>query len=146
MKKEIIEFNFEEIVEFGVLFKHKVLNSYYDLYSGYLSKLQAEALDFICNNPGKNIKDLNLALSIDKQYGSKIVQVLIAENLIMKENSTVDRRTQVLFPTEHGICFLNKQVEESNKIFTKRSEGLSDEEKLELIKSFSTLNDLLSKI
>lgn len=35
----------KEIIEFGVLFKHKVLNSYYDLYSGYLSKLQAEALD-----------------------------------------------------------------------------------------------------
>lgn len=146
MDKENTQFNFDEIIEFGVLFKQKILQPYYDLYTGYLSKLQAEALDFVCNNPGKNIKDLHSTLSIDKQYGSKIVKVLIDEGLIVKEASIKDRRNQVLYPTEKGKNILSEKVRESNELFGHKVDNLSHQEKEEMMKAFSKLHKILSKI
>ncbi|HKM01459.1 MAG TPA: MarR family winged helix-turn-helix transcriptional regulator [Sedimentibacter sp.] len=146
MEKEDIHFNFDEIIEFGALFQQRIFKPYYDLYTGYLSKLQAEALAFVCNNPGKRIKELNLALSIDKQYGSKIVKVLIYEGLITKQESTIDKRNQVLYATEKGIEILGEKVKESNMLFSRKTDNLTKKEKEEMIEAFSKLNNLLTKI
>lgn len=140
------QIDFNDIIIAGSLFEGKVMNRYYSLYSGKLSRLQAHALSLVCDNPGLLSKDIARAQSVPKQYASQIVKKLLAEGLIYNQPSIKDKRTQLLYPTKLGMEVLKEYTAKSNADFLERTSALTSDEMEQLLSAFSTLRRLLEKI
>ncbi len=138
--------DFDEIIKAGTLFEFKVMNHYYDLYSGKLSRLQAHALAFVCDNPGLLSKDIARMQNVPKQYASQIVKKLLADGLIYNKPGAKDRRTQLLYPTKLGKEVLAEYTAKSNADFLEKTSVLTSDEMEQLVSAFSTLRRLLEKI
>lgn len=138
--------DFTDVIACGALFEEKLMGNYYKLYNNELSKLQAQALEYVCNHPGSMAKDIAATLDIPKQYASKIVQKLIQQGLIQSSPSKKDGRVQLLFPTESGLCNLNAHVAQSVQNFSEKLAKLTPEESKQLLTSFSVLKSLLEKL
>lgn len=140
------QINFDEIIKAGSLFEGKVMNHYYSLYAGKLSRLQAHALSLVCNNPGLLSRDIAEAQSVPKQYASQIVKKLLLEGMICNQPDVKDRRAQLLYPTKLGKEVLAEYTVKSNADFWRKTSALTSDEMEELLTAFSTLRRLLEKI
>lgn len=138
--------DFTNVIACGTLFEEKLMGNYYKLYNNELSKLQAQALDYVCNHPGSMAKDIAVTLDIPKQYASKIVRKLIEQDFIQSNPSEKDGRVQLLFPTESGLRNLNAHVALSVQNFSEKLAILTPEECEQLLTSFSILKSLLEKL
>lgn len=138
--------DFTDVIACGTLFEEKLMGNYYKLYNNELSRLQAQALDYVCNHPGSLSKDIAASLDIPKQYASKIIRKLIQQDFIQSSPSKKDGRAQLLFPTESGLCSLNAHVALSVQNFSEKLAKLTPEESEQLLNSFSILKSLLEKL
>lgn len=141
-----MKINCEEVLMAGYLFETKLMDYYYQLYNGELSKLQAQALSIINDCPGIISRDIASALSIPKQYTSKLINHLIELKYAKTEPNPNDGRTQLLYLTPSGKSFLQKHIDLSFEHFSLMISGLSNEEQESLLNAFSTIRNILEKL
>ncbi len=93
-----------------------------------LQKGQSIYLTRICENPGITMKELSQLLMVDKTTTSKVVQKLIAEGLVNKDQDTLDKRSYHLTPTEKTKEVYATIIREENRLTIKCYSGFEKTE------------------
>ncbi|KZE67363.1 MarR family winged helix-turn-helix transcriptional regulator [Paenibacillus ottowii] len=68
------------------------------------------------------------SLKIDRSYMSRIIAKFCKEGFLVKENSTLDNRTNLIRLTPKGKTFYNQLNERSDEQILRLVQGLSEEE------------------
>lgn len=89
-----------------------------------LQKGQSIYLTRICENPGISMKELCQLLMVDKTTTSRVVQKLIAEQLVLKKQNSQDQRTFHLFPTAKSGQAYQAIIAEENRLTTQCYAGM----------------------
>lgn len=76
---------------------------------------------------------------------TKIINGLMSRGLVTKMRSSQDKRQQELGLTEEGKAKLKKVREKTREAISRNLVGLSSKERVDLIQSFLTIDDLISK-
>lgn len=97
-----------------------------------LKKGQSIYLTRICENPGINMKELSQLLMVDKTATSKVIQKLVTEKLVNKEQDPGDRRAFMLFPTQKAKKAYQVIIGEENRLTRQCYEGF-DKKQQQLI-------------
>ena len=94
-----------------------LLKKIYRIYSfDILNKMEAlglegltfsylEVFSFICENEGSSLKSIGKSLGLKKQTMTNHISELEKRNLIYRKINENDRRSQIIFLTEHGFSF-----------------------------------------
>ena len=69
----------------------------------------------ICENPGVNLIDLSNLLKVDKATTTKAIQKLLAENYVIRERDSLDKRMWHLFPTLKAQEIYSYIIQEENR-------------------------------
>lgn len=93
-----------------------------------LQKGQSIYLTRICENPGITMKELSQLLMVDKTTTSKVVQKLIAEQLVSKTQDPQDKRAYHLFPTNKAREAYTIIIEEENRLTAQCYSGFKENE------------------
>ncbi|WP_192511355.1 MarR family winged helix-turn-helix transcriptional regulator [Paenibacillus sp. 23TSA30-6] len=86
------------------------------------------------------------SLKIDRSYMSRIIAKLCKEGFLVKENSTVDNRTNLIRLTPKGKAFYHQLNERSDEQILKLVQDLSEEEIRELHTSMIFIQNKLEKL
>nr|WP_043891300.1 MarR family winged helix-turn-helix transcriptional regulator [Paenibacillus sp. Aloe-11] len=86
------------------------------------------------------------SLKIDRSYMSRIIAKLCKEGFLVKENSSVDNRTNLIRLTPKGKAFYHQLDERSDEQIIKLVQGLSEEEIKELHTSMVFIQNKLEKL
>jgi len=84
-----------------------------------LQKGQSIYLTRICENPGLTMKELSQLLMVDKTTTSKVVQKLIVEGLVSKDQDPQDKRSYHLAPTVKTKEVYAIIIKEENRLTSK---------------------------
>lgn len=121
-----------------------------EVFSGFkgnkVENISNKILYTIMNDDGKPMNHYCNLLSISKPNFTKASNKLIEENLLIRKYDDNDRRIIRLFITDIGKNnVVNKRIEMEEKLSNK-FESLSNEDILELIKSFESIEKILNKL
>lgn len=86
------------------------------------------------------------SLKIDRSYMSRIIAKLYKEGFLVKENSSVDNRTNLIRLTPKGKAFYQQLNERSDEQVVQLVQGLSEEEIKELHASMVFIQNKLEKL
>ena len=98
-----------------------------------LQKGQSIYLTRICENPGISMKELCQLLMVDKTTTSRVVQKLIAEQLVNKEQDAQDQRACHLFPTAKARQAYMIIVAEENRLTSQCYSGMDKNQQKTLL-------------
>lgn len=145
-----MEFDFSEIIECGRLFEERMMDKYYELYKGEISRTTVRALDFICARYAKGelttAKMVGMQLDIPKQHASQVMMRLEECGYVKTVPCETDKRMIYLEPTELGHAVISEHLQKSVDNLADRLQKLSREEQIVFQKSFSDLLKILEKL
>lgn len=98
------------------------------------------------NNPGITARRLKGELRIDEGYLSRLVAKLVKQRILLKRQSTEDRRIYSLELTSKGKNIFGKLNQRSSEDISALILHLSDDEKKQLLKHLNGARKLLTKI
>ncbi len=134
---EIRAFNRFYINIIGVLDNH-ILNSDYSL-------TEARILFEICNNDNCTARTIKNIIKIDEGYLSRIIDKLVKQKLIKKQQSKVDGRVYILILTSFGEKQFQKLNDSSFQSVKQMIEKLTAAETEHLINHMRGIKELLTK-
>jgi DNA-binding MarR family transcriptional regulator/N-acetylglutamate synthase-like GNAT family acetyltransferase len=115
------------------------------IYNQSFPLVEARVLTEIHNRNGCTATEVREDLGIDRGYMSRIVQRFEDENMIIKKQSTEDRRQYSLYLTEYGEKIYNDLVEKANRGVEKIIQHLSKQERSKLVTSMETIESINAK-
>lgn len=83
----------------------------------------------ICEYPGLSLVELSSLLKVDKATTTKAIQKLIAENYVIKERDSVDKRMWHLYPSAKAKANYPYIIDEENRNIESCFAGFSEQEK-----------------
>jgi len=98
------------------------------------------------SNPGITARQLKNELKIDEGYLSRLLTKLEKQKILVKNQSTEDKRVYGLELTAHGKKIFAKLNERSSKDIAALIQHLSDSEKKALLKHLNSARTLLTNI
>ena len=107
-----------------------------------LSIPQFRALRFIQRNPDSSLSDLADHLGLTPPSVSKLVDGLVKQELISRQESTDDRRRLMLVLTQDGESIINVARANTHAHLTKILSGLSNDELKKIHQALELLNPL----
>ena len=111
---------------------------------GELSIPQFRALRFVQRNPEVSLSDLADYLGLTLPSVSKLVDGLVKQTLILRQESKVDRRKMTLALTEAGETIINNARAQAQANLARTLASLPEEDLLEIHHSFELLNHLFN--
>ena len=111
---------------------------------GELSIPQFRALRFVLRNPEVSLSDLADYLGLTLPSVSKLVDGLVKQTLILRQESKVDRRKMTLALTEAGETIINNARAQAQANLARTLASLPEEDLLEIHHSFELLNHLFN--
>jgi DNA-binding MarR family transcriptional regulator len=104
-----------------------------------LSVPQFRTLIFLNRNPGAQLSNLAEHLGLTPPSASKLIDGLVAKQLVERQLSLVDRRRVTLTLTQTGKILLDAAYQETQAYFTDLFAVLSDRDLSNLIESMQIL-------
>lgn len=129
-----------------VLFDKKITAYYQELFKGTFGKVQVDVLNFLYECQEARAQEIADILNIPKQHSSKILMRLEELNLVADKPDKKDGRARRYYLTEEGRNLMNQHIEASNRNFEKLIEGLTPEDKEQLMTAMKTMVDILDKL
>ncbi len=105
---------------------------------------QFRALRFVQRNPDISLSDLAEYLGLTLPSVSKLIDGLVKQALILRQESTVDRRKMTLGLTEAGETIVNTSRAEAQAKLARNLASLSQEDLQKIHQSFELLGDLFN--
>jgi DNA-binding MarR family transcriptional regulator len=90
-------------------------------------------------------KKIRENIVIDEGYLSRIIDKFIKKGLITKTPSPMDRRTRIIVLTQKGQEEFSKLNENSNRLISQVTEGLSEKEREDLIGMMEGIREMLTE-
>ena len=105
---------------------------------------QFRALRFIQRNPDISLSDLAEYLGLTLPSVSKLIDGLVKQTLILRQESKVDRRKMTLGLTDAGETIVNTSRAEAQANLARNLASLSQEDLQKIHQSFELLGQLFS--
>lgn len=115
-----------------------------EIYNQPFPLTEARVITEINYRNGCNATEVREKLGIDRGYMSRIVQRFEEENIIIKKQSTEDKRQYSLFLTQYGKEVFNDLVENANNGVDKKIQNLSKKHLTELVQSMESIESIYS--
>lgn len=103
---------------------------------------QFRALAFIGRNDDPMLADVATFLGLTPPAASKIMDALVANNFVSREEGSGDRRRIALRLTPSGRKKFNRMVEEAEAYLADRIENLAPDTRADLVRGLQALHDL----
>jgi len=110
-----------------------------------LSVPQFRTLIFLNRNPGEQLSNLAEHLGLTPPSASKLIDGLVAKQLVERQASLTDRRCITLRLTPTGKKLLDASYQETQAFFTDLFAGLSDSDRSNMIQSLQLLRQVFSR-
>jgi DNA-binding MarR family transcriptional regulator len=111
--------------------------------SNELSSAKYQALKIIYENNPITLKQLCEIQQVRMPTMSKLIDELQNKALVIRAQSKDDARLRWIVPTQKGIQVLQKESKVNDLFWQEKLSGLSDDEKVQLEQSLTTLTELL---
>ena len=128
------------------LFEQKITSYYFDSFKGSFGRVQAEVLSYLYDHEETSAVMMAEIMNVPKQHMSKIIRRLEEEGMLEKRTDPSDRRVRSLTLSAQGRALVRSHIESSNRHFREVTEGLSREDKEELIRSMEAIIGIMNKI
>ncbi len=92
------------------------------------------------------IGELSDRLHLDRSTGSRLVDSLVKGGFVQRELNEANRREVLASLTERGQRSIQQVREQSVSFYESVLKGLSKEEQTQILRSFQTFTDSLSKV
>ena len=109
------------------------------------SLTEGRVLYEICNTEDCSAKKIRESIVIDEGYLSRILDSFVKRDLIEKTHSLTDRRLRIIVPTAKGKSEFATLNDNSNKLISRMIEGLSEEEREDLLNNMEGIRAMLEK-
>jgi DNA-binding MarR family transcriptional regulator len=109
------------------------------------SLTEGRVLYEICNTENCSAKKIRESIVIDEGYLSRILDTFVKRSLIRKTRSPEDGRLWIIAPTEKGKREFAALNDNSNRLIYHMIEGLSEEERKDLLERMEEIRRLLEK-
>lgn len=109
------------------------------------SLTEGRVLYEICNTADCSAKKIRAHIAIDEGYLSRILDSFVTRGLIQKTSSPKDGRLRIIVPTEKGKGEFSNLNDNSNKLISRMIDGLSAEEREDLLNKMEGIRALLEK-
>jgi len=109
------------------------------------SLTEGRVLYEICNTADCSAKKIRAHIAIDEGYLSRILDSFVTRGLIQKTSSPKDGRLRIIVPTEKGKGEFSNLNDNSNKLISRMIDGLSAEEREDLLNKMDGIRALLEK-
>ena len=109
------------------------------------SLTEGRVLYEICNTEDCSAKKIRESIVIDEGYLSRILDSFVKRDLIEKTPSLTDRRLRIIVPTAKGKSEFATLNDNSNKLISRMIEGLSEEEREDLLNNMEGIRAMLEK-
>lgn len=109
------------------------------------SLTEGRVLYEICNTEECSAKKIRESIVIDEGYLSRILHSFVKRGLIKKTRSPQDGRLWILLATEKGKREFASLNDNSNRLIAQLVEGLSEEERADLLNKMDGIRALLEK-
>ena len=96
---------------------------------------------YLCKNPGVSQEMITKVLHINKSNVTRNLQVLIDNGFVKKEVDVNDKRSYLIYPTEKAKLVKPKIIEKMRKWNDVLLNGLSEENKQQLIEWLKMVTD-----
>ncbi|WP_099159168.1 bifunctional helix-turn-helix transcriptional regulator/GNAT family N-acetyltransferase [Virgibacillus ndiopensis] len=116
-----------------------------EIYNQPFSLTEARVITEIFYKNSCTATEIRENLGIDRGYMSRIIQRFEDENIILKRQSTEDKRRYLLYLTEHGITIFENLVKKANCGVSKMIQNLSERDLAKLVTSMETIESIYTK-
>lgn len=106
---------------------------------------EARVITEIYDRNGCTATEIQENLGIDRGYLSRIIQRLEDEKIIIKKQSTKDKRQYSLYLTDHGINIYNNLVQNANNGVDTMIQNLSSHNLSKLVSSMETIEMIFTE-
>ena len=100
---------------------------------------RAEILSYLQSHKKTKMKDVANFLGITPPSATSLVDKLVQEKFLERQNDKTDRRKVLLLITKKGSLFIKKTYTEMNDIMQKTFRSLNDKDKKDLIRIYNKL-------
>ncbi|SIS14500.1 transcriptional regulator, MarR family with acetyltransferase activity [Peribacillus simplex] len=116
-----------------------------EIYNQPFPLTEARVITEINYRNGCTATEVRENLGIDRGYMSRIVQRFEDENIIIKKQSTEDKRQYLLYLTDYGEKIYNDLVENANRGVDKMIHNLSKSDLSKLVTSMERIESIYSE-
>lgn len=116
-----------------------------DLAKNNFSFAQSEAILFFGDHEGQSIKELAINLKISHQGAQKLVDKLIAKDILTKEISAEDKRYSRIYLSDTGKQFCKELIKTKTYSGEYMLEGFADFEKKQLYEYLQRIGKTLGR-
>ncbi len=112
---------------------------------GYqITNEQFGVLTVLWYKDGISQKEIAQAIERDKTTISRVLDSMIKRDLLKREESSVDKRTKLIFLTSKGKQMQNELVAIGGKMYLQAIEGITEEELKTTLQTIQKLTDNIS--
>jgi DNA-binding MarR family transcriptional regulator/N-acetylglutamate synthase-like GNAT family acetyltransferase len=115
------------------------------IYNQPFQLTEARVITEIYYKKGSTATEVRENLGIDRGYISRIIQRFEDENIIIKRQSTEDKRQYSLFLTEYGEKIYMDLVEKANRGVDKMIQNLPENDLIKLVASMEKIESIYSE-
>jgi DNA-binding MarR family transcriptional regulator/N-acetylglutamate synthase-like GNAT family acetyltransferase len=116
-----------------------------EIYNQPFQLTEARVITEIYYKKGSTATEVRENLGIDRGYISRIIQRLEDENIIIKKQSTEDKRQYSLFLTEYGEKIYMDLVEKANRGVDQMIQNLPENDLIKLVASMEKIESIYSE-
>ncbi|MET1030869.1 bifunctional helix-turn-helix transcriptional regulator/GNAT family N-acetyltransferase [Domibacillus tundrae] len=116
-----------------------------EIYNQPFSLTEARVITELNYRNGCTATDVRENLGIDRGYMSRIIQRFEKEKIIVKKQSSADKRQYSLYLTEYGQKIYKDLVENANRGVNKMIQTLSPDDLSKLVTSMEMIESIYSK-
>ncbi|MDQ0219325.1 GNAT family N-acetyltransferase [Peribacillus cavernae] len=135
----------EKIREFNRYYANVLGKIDQEIYNQPFPLTEARVITEINFRNGCTATEVRETLGIDRGYMSRIVQRFEEEKIVIKKQSTDDKRQYLLYLTDYGKEVFNGLVENANREVGKMIQAISKRDLSKLITSMETVESIFSK-
>jgi DNA-binding MarR family transcriptional regulator/N-acetylglutamate synthase-like GNAT family acetyltransferase len=144
MVVESIKF-IEKIRKFNRFYANVLGKIDQEIYNQPFQLTEARVITEIYYKKGSTATEVRENLGIDRGYISRIIQRLEDENIIIKKQSTEDKRQYSLFLTEYGEKIYMDLVEKANRGVDQMIQNLPENDLIKLVASMEKIESIYSE-
>ena len=111
----------------------------------HLSLLQIQTLLFLHEHPSTQMRDIATCFSIEMPTATNLINKLVREDLVSRQQDKEDRRLVRIMLTGKGKKLLERVMKERNKKLSHLLSYLSSKDKDNLLRIISLLTDTMEK-
>jgi DNA-binding MarR family transcriptional regulator/N-acetylglutamate synthase-like GNAT family acetyltransferase len=115
-----------------------------EIYTGQYPLTEAQVMTEINSKNGCNATEVSEKLGIDRGYLSRIIQQFQEEKIVIKKQSSHDKRQYLLYITEDGKTVLDGLIETANREVRRMVESIPYKDKNTLVRSMESIEAIIS--